>query len=539
MNVDTGYIIQQAGLVLTFSGDFGWRYGSTTTASDLSINSTHSGFLIGSTGPVKDDEFSFNYGALTASTLNPLTFSYTTTSEDIGQTVSFRIRHADNNNVANLTQLLTDNWQVTVGVPDPDPVPTNATLIVGVRADGLAYYYNPFNGASAYVSNGALVEDNAANVGDVIGALGYDDSFYSFGRVTSSTNVAILGQYRVNHMPMTSVYHTVSGNIGSSDFTRNILTNAADAVLVDFAYDGTDFWFLANDGSVYSNSSAVAAFTFSNTVAGVYHSLSIQGGKLIAGVTADSGLSRVVVYGSGAMSTLWSQGGGAVTGGVTRVAGNADSGLAFVSRADGLVYEVSTVADYFGNGTQWGGTPVDTALGLVEQANSVLQINDAGQIYYRDAAKTNAVSLLSTLLGSGFVGLAVVEVAVMDSGYGQWSLDYGLTGGADDDDDGDGLSNIFEYGLGGNPTNVADEVHLPQMVVSNGMASYTHVVLTDSGADITYIVEQTTDLVTELWTNTNWSAVTTNATTDAAFDAVEYQIAGEEQLFLRLRITQP
>jgi hypothetical protein len=540
LDVNTGYVIQQSGVVLTFSGDFGWRYGTATTASDLFIHDGQSGFLIGSTVPVKDGVLSFNYGEQAASTLNPVTFSYTTTAADIGQTVSLRIRHAEANHVANLTQLLSDNWVVTAGVPDPDPVPTNATLVVGVRADGLAYYYNPFNGTSAYVNNGAIVEDYGP-AGDVIGALGYGDSFYSFGQVTGSTNTAALGEYRVNRMSLAGVYHTVSENIGNQGYTRNILTNSADAVLVDFAYDGTNFWFLADDGAVFQNSSTNAAFSFSNTVAGVYHSLSVQQSKLVAGVTRPDGLSRVVVYNSGALSLRWSQGGGAVTGGVTRVAGNADSSLLFVSRADGYVYEVSAGGggDYFGSGVLWGGTPVDTALGLIDQTNSVLHINDASQIYYRDAAKSNAVSLLSTLSGSGFVGLAVVEVAVMDSGYGQWSLDNGLTGGAEDDDDDDGLLNVYEYGLGGDPMDPDDQGTLPVMSVSNGGASYTHVLLTDSTADISYIVEQTSDLVGEPWTNADWSAVTTNTTTDAAFDAVEYQTADGDRLFLRLRITQP
>ncbi|VGO14006.1 hypothetical protein PDESU_02563 [Pontiella desulfatans] len=537
MDVDTGYAIQQAGEVITFTGDFGWRYGNATTASDLSIHNGQSGFNIGAKTGVTDAPITFNYGAQAAGTLNAVTFSYTTVEDDVGETVTLRVRHADANAVANLTQLLTDNWLVDVGVPEPEPGPTNATLVVGVRADGLSYYYNPQNGASAYVNNGAIVEEDNTKVGDVIGALGYGGSFYSFGQVTSSTNTAVLGEYRVNHIPLTNVYHTVDGNIGGSDFTRNILTNAADADLIDFAHDGADFWFLADDGGVYQNSSTNAAFTFSNTVAGVYHSLSFQESKLVAGVTTDSGLSRVVTYDSGAFSTLWSQGGGAVSNGITQVAGDM-SGFVFVSRTDGLVYEVSSGQDYFGNSGQWGGSPTDSALGLVAEVNSYLQINTSGAVYLRDVAKENAIAQLATLNGSGFVGLAVVDVAVLQAGYAEWSVGYGLVGGADDDDDGDELSNIYEYGLGGNPTNAADQGTLPTLSVSNGVARYTHVQLTDPNADIIYTVEQTPDLVNTEWTNANWSAVTTNITIDVNFDAVEYEVSGQDELFFRFKINQ-
>lgn len=537
LDINTGYTIQQAGEVITFTGDFGWRYGNATTASDLSIHNGQSGFVVGSKVGVTDDLIVFNYGAQAQGVLTSVTFTYTTVADDIGESVTVRIRHAEANTVAGLNQLLTDNWLATAGVPGSEPTPTNSTLVVGVRADGLAYYYNPFNGVVAYVHNGPVVGDNDAKVGDVIAAEGYGGSFYSFGKVTSGTNTAALGEYRVNHMPLTNVNHTVSGNIGGQDFTRNILTNAANADLIDFAYDGSNFWFLADDGGVYQNSSTNETFTFSNTVAGVYHSLSFQGSKLVAGVTTDSGLSRVVTYDSGAFATLWSQGGGAVSNGITQVAGDMD-GHVFVSRTDGLVYEVSSGQDYFGNSVQWGGAPVDSALGLIAQTNSYLQINSSGQVNYQDVAKSNAVSVLSTLTGSGYVGLAVVDVPVLAAGYAQWSSSYGLTGGVNDDDDGDNLSNIYEYGLGGNPTNSADQGTLPVLIVSNGVASYTHVQLTDSDANISYIVEQTTDLVNEPWTNANWSAVATNSTLDVYFDEVEYQSPEQNQLFFRLLIEQ-
>jgi len=67
------------------------------------------------------------------------------------------------------------------------------------------------------------------------------------------------------------------------------------------------------------------------------------------------------------------------------------------------------------------------------------------------------------------------------------------------------------------------------------------VVLTDPDAGITYIVEQTPDLVSGAWTNIGWNLVATNATGDAGFDEIQHRIGGgdKDKLFFRLRITQP
>lgn len=370
-------------------------------------------------------------------------------------------------------------------------------------------------------------------VGDAIGICAYEDSFYTFGMVETGPAT---GQYRVNHMPMTNVYNTVSGNIGNSDFTRNILTNLVDAALVDFAYDGTDFWFLAGDGSVYSNSSTTVVFNFSNTVVGVYQTLSVRENGLVAGATTDAGVAKVVDYNAGTFAILYS--GGAKTGGVTRVSGTKDSTLVYVMRADNLAYAIPGEA-YMGNFEYLGAPSLGMAQGYYNGTNGMYSLVNWGGLFVPGSDVSAGTPAHVLAWHTSTVGIAVLAVKELQPGYDGWSAMHDLTGGTNDDDDSDELLNVYEYGLGGDPKDPGDQGTLPDMVVSNGVASYTHVLLTDSAADITYVAEQTSDLVNVPWANANWTTITTNTTTDANFDEVEYQTSGESTLFFRLRITQP
>ena len=122
---------------------------------------------------------------------------------------------------------------------------------------------------------------------------------------------------------------------------------------------------------------------------------------------------------------------------------------------------------------------------------------------------------------------------------------YGITGepnsAPEEDYDGDGQLNVYEYGLGGDPTDPADVGTEPTFSYgTDHQARFRNVILTDPTADIAYFVEQTDNLAIGAWTNSGWNLVSTNATGDAAFDEVLHRISGDqENLFIRLRITQP
>lgn len=119
MDVSLG-TVSAAGVTYTFSGDFGWQYGTLDAASDNLLSYNQTGFVVGNTTHPKGDYQPFNFGTSTpgSGVFTNYTFSYTTDAADVGQSILVRIRLQDNGQDGTLTQLLTDNWQVTA-VPEP------------------------------------------------------------------------------------------------------------------------------------------------------------------------------------------------------------------------------------------------------------------------------------------------------------------------------------------------------------------------------------------------------------------------------------
>ena len=119
MDINLG-AVAEAGVKYTFSGEFGWRYGTLAAASDLGIHYGQTGFVVDGTTHTAGDFLPFNFGTSTSGQAQLTThdFSYTTVASDVGKDILVRIRLVDQNNDGTLTQLLTDDWQVTA-VPEP------------------------------------------------------------------------------------------------------------------------------------------------------------------------------------------------------------------------------------------------------------------------------------------------------------------------------------------------------------------------------------------------------------------------------------
>jgi hypothetical protein len=127
--------------------------------------------------------------------------------------------------------------------------------------------------------------------------------------------------------------------------------------------------------------------------------------------------------------------------------------------------------------------------------------------------------------------------------YDSFADDYGISGqpnsGPQEDYDGDGLLNIYEFGLGGNPTNSSDIGTVPVYEIVNqggtNVMKYVHVRLVD--ADITYHLETDTDLVADPgWTNAGWSIVGVGPEVDG-FDTVTNDVDASGNVgFVRLVI---
>ena len=87
--------------------------------------------------------------------------------------------------------------------------------------------------------------------------------------------------------------------------------------------------------------------------------------------------------------------------------------------------------------------------------------------------------------------------------YASWMRGYpGILDGFLDDPDGDGVLNVNEYGLGGNPALGDAQDILPSMMVEGGAMKYIHRKRSDADTrGIVYNVLTTTNLVSGTWTN--------------------------------------
>lgn len=225
--------------------------------------------------------------------------------------------------------------------------------------------------------------------------------------------------------------------------------------------------------------------------------------------------------------------------------GNAGEGI--VNLSGGIIY-VNAL----------GATTTTNGLQISMTADGLLDITGDGALYWEGGdftAEVNAYVLAGDIVASN--GLGTVSV-VYDSGsnttivkansvlYGLWAASYGLSG--DDalssaDPDEDGLNNLYEYGLGGNPTNSTDQGTSPEFGVVNvggtNWFGYVHPQLPavpDSG--LSYSLELNTDLVDGTWTNFGYTVMGTNVTGGSLDFVTNVTSTIEDKKFIRLVIEE-
>ena len=122
------------------------------------------------------------------------------------------------------------------------------------------------------------------------------------------------------------------------------------------------------------------------------------------------------------------------------------------------------------------------------------------------------------------------------SGYDQWAAGWSTNiGTATNDFDFDGLNNLYEYGVDGNPTNQLDRGTLPVFMESGGAFIYVHPKRSDD-TNMAYRVETTTNLVSGAWTNEGYIVIGTNVT-GGTLDFITNDVdTVEEEKFIRLKI---
>lgn len=137
---------------------------------------------------------------------------------------------------------------------------------------------------------------------------------------------------------------------------------------------------------------------------------------------------------------------------------------------------------------------------------------------------------------AGFEPQLRIEFKSNLSGYEDWVVSYGGGLAPDVDTDNDGLDNLYEYGLDGNPTNGTTEpAVLPVFGNTGSGLEYIHVVRNDD-TNLTYTVLTTDNLVIPSWTNTGYTAGSPAAGT-GVLDTVTNTIdTTSGQLFIKLII---
>ena len=136
--------------------------------------------------------------------------------------------------------------------------------------------------------------------------------------------------------------------------------------------------------------------------------------------------------------------------------------------------------------------------------------------------------------------LTINEIRVNATTLVLWKSDYGITDVLADTD-GDGLDNLSEFGLGGDPTNHMDQGYAPANWQSGSSLDYVYPMRSGIYNGVSYYLETTENLVVGPWAGSGFTELGTTADGYAAgFDAVTNQmdtsVKGEQ--FVRLRIEE-
>jgi hypothetical protein len=99
------------------------------------------------------------------------------------------------------------------------------------------------------------------------------------------------------------------------------------------------------------------------------------------------------------------------------------------------------------------------------------------------------------------------------------------------------VNNLYEYGLGGNPTNRLDRGTLPVFSKINDVFYYSYPRRTDD-ANITYTVETTTNLASGAWTNDGYTFLYPAALDENLEWSINEIDTTERGKFIRLKIEQ-
>jgi acetyl esterase/lipase len=164
-----------------------------------------------------------------------------------------------------------------------------------------------------------------------------------------------------------------------------------------------------------------------------------------------------------------------------------------------------------------------------------LLYRDEEHAFYNNGKKMYYPTMVaSSEFLSGVFGLGIYPPAL--EGYALWADGYGI-GAATNDFDLDGLDNLYEYGVDGDPTDDLDQGTPPLFTNAGSGLLYIHPQRSDDDSLI-YTVETTTNLVSGTWTNDGYTEMGTDVT-GGTLDFVTNEVnTAENEKFIRLKIEQ-
>ncbi len=217
-----------------------------------------------------------------------------------------------------------------------------------------------------------------------------------------------------------------------------------------------------------------------------------------------------------------------------------------------LVYSTSQTGVGWLNGMEIFRDEIATGLLLEEETveialqpgwNSILikSMNHWGSKWSLHASLLNEAGNLPL---AKMPGIVVSTQDNIEAIYMAWISKYsvGSETNMEDNPDADSLNNLYEWGLGGDPTNSFDVGHVPTYgIIKSGGTNwfeFVHAKRTDADhIGLTYHLEQNTNLADGVWTNANYEVVGTSVL-DTKFDIVTNRVSTdvEASQFLKLII---
>jgi len=145
---------------------------------------------------------------------------------------------------------------------------------------------------------------------------------------------------------------------------------------------------------------------------------------------------------------------------------NTAAGLAFVDRPGTTVFVGANLLNFAGGRTAIAGVvahEIGHNLGLFHVENGIANLMSPGG----STDQLTSVQRTTTFTNNGGIDgfdLLVESIPTLTN-YEQFVIDFNIQGGPNDDNDNDGLSNLVEFSIGTNPTNVSN--NLPQVTQVN------------------------------------------------------------------------